>query len=226
MTLTTEKTLQMLEAIASNLQTSISRFMPESAYRDYCLWALSESSPGRQDWLQLNGAIKLAYLMTGLFNGIASDDQWEYLAACLAPLNTYFVFEAISDDLALGLGVRPTPSLYNPRRTLLAFNQAMITRLTSTDCSSQALLYNIRPTADLISSFAHKLVPARHHTHAEFYQSYNPDVSLESLDYSAWPALVANMETCAILVEQVVTTKPGHFSFGAYSAVMKVSMRS
>lgn len=92
-----------LDAIQQELIHCVADYMPSSAYRSFALWLLSTALPYHSEWLQVIGAAQIARLSLGLFDGLVDNANWLQLAYVCQPLNTYFVFEAMSDDLAINL---------------------------------------------------------------------------------------------------------------------------
>src|SRR5690349_16285099 len=121
----------MLHATLNELREALAQYLPEGPYRDFGLWALSGKMPQPEHdvWVQSLGVVQMAMLTVGLFEGIVTNEHdWQCLATLAAPLNLFFVYEAISDDLAIGLGHRANgDSTFELRhKVLYTFNAAMI----------------------------------------------------------------------------------------------------
>jgi hypothetical protein len=81
--------------------------MPSSAYRDFYLWALSSENPHRQTFLEVNGITQLVKLTITLLDGLVDSQDWPQLAEASILMSTYQIYEIVSDNLAIGLGLRP-----------------------------------------------------------------------------------------------------------------------
>ena len=118
-------------AIQERLIHCVADYMPPSAYRNFALWLLSTPLPYRTEWLQLIGVYQIVQLNLALFDGVVEDANWEQLAYVCQPLNTYFIFEAMSDDLALYLVnyCKDDPDAPMRAQLLNQFNTFMMDRL-------------------------------------------------------------------------------------------------
>jgi hypothetical protein len=193
---------QILRAIQSGLEASISDWMPAGAYRNFWLWAMRAAAPHGETWLQAIAAVQIAQLTQYLFNGIASDDHdWELLAEGTAPLAVYLVHEQVSDDLALYLAERRRgDDSYQSRRLVLeGFNQMMVRRLRNAPFDG---LHRLRQLADVVPILDQKLCSDKHRAVASAYLQEHDGLSLDDLSYGAvWPSLVVNLQTACNVVE-------------------------
>jgi hypothetical protein len=188
-----------------SLERNIPQILPESAYRDYFLWALSPDNPERETWEHLLGIPQFVQLSLALLDGIVDEQKQDQLFNYSIPMNIYLMFEVVSDDLAIGLA-QPSPQdgTSSQRRYLLnGFNDSMIKRLKGHPQKAEALLKPFQEVAWSISGFEQSLIPDKHHTIAQMYLQQHMHVSPRDLEFALWPRLVANIETCALLMESV-----------------------
>ncbi|HLF28767.1 MAG TPA: hypothetical protein VJG32_20765 [Anaerolineae bacterium] len=202
---------QMLVVTQAGFEVSLQRHVPPSLYRDFHLWALSSESPCREHYLQAMGITQLVKLTVALLGDLVEDADWPLLISYSVPLNVYLTYEAISDNVAIGLALRgASDTTYELRRDLLlAFNRAMITRLTDDAQPATQLLESLQPAARSISSFQYSLNRSQWRSYAEAYLNQRTDVTLAELEYDMWPALVANIEACAAAVQSMAGRQLG-----------------
>ncbi len=191
-----------LDAIQQGLIHCVADYMPSSAYRSFALWLLSTALPYHSEWLQVIGAAQIARLSLGLFDGLVDNANWLQLAYVCQPLNTYFVFEAMSDDLAINLvGYLETDLKASERGRLLEqFNVLMMARLNGDSKPAHKLLAPLRVESDLISSFAQSLSFEKHTSLSQIYCAQMNRQDAPEIEFSMWPRLIANMESCMDVV--------------------------
>jgi len=200
---------EILHPTLSALDDSLLRHMPACGYRDYCRWALSARNPAREQWLRLMGISQLVRLTAELLRG-TTDQGWEHLVQSTLPMNVYQIYEIITDNVAIGLATAPRDATHSLQRgVLLGFNSAMIQRLDGNRQAAADLLDSIREDAGRISAFEQSLSPARHRAAALAYLAQAAGVTLEDLERSLWPSLVANVEACAQLAARMDPRKVG-----------------
>ncbi len=199
--MSTERYTQALEATVEGLRRSLREDVPECTYRSYCDWSLSDENPRRDAFLQAMGITQLTHLTLTLLDGMVEERHWPRLVDCSVVMNVYQVWEIISDNLAIGLARRaPADSTYIERRQLvLGFNRAMVERLNGRSEHARETLRPWQQSADRLSSFTQSLIAEKHAVLAEEYVRTHPGTSLAEIEHSIWPALVANIETCAAL---------------------------
>src|SRR5689334_3726715 len=89
------------------LALSAECYMPDTPFRDYYVWALSEQNTEREKWLQLIGVRQTVLLTVKLIGDLLNHQQWTIFSQRVAPVNAYLVYEYFSDALALGIGREP-----------------------------------------------------------------------------------------------------------------------
>lgn len=192
-------------ATVSSLRDNLPAILPDSLYRDYCLWALSPENPHQRTWEHLMGIPQFVQLTLALFDGIVDAEDQQQLIAASIPMNIYLMFEVVSDDLAIGLA-HPNrgDSTYFERRHLLdVFNDAMVKRLKGHLQTTETLLSPIREITQRVSGFEQSLIPDSHNLIAKTYLGIDSRFSVRDLEYALWPRLIANIETCVIVANEV-----------------------
>jgi len=193
-----------LKVSLQKLHSSLQTHMPPSPYRDMFSWAISPQSPVQQTWLQAMGVFQLIKLTETLLDGLVNDSEWEHLLPYAARLNAYLTYEVVSDNLAIGLAhYMPEDQTHELRREILrVFNRAMIARLRGDPRPAAELLSPLRAITRPISVFQQSLNRDTQISCAQAYLKYHANgLTLDDLEYQAWPALVANIEACASLVQ-------------------------
>lgn len=187
---------QTLKSTISTFDASLQLHMPVSPYRDFQLWALQ--SPHKETWWQILGLPQFAKLTITLLNDLVSDTQWQQVMDYADVMNTYLIYETVSDNFAIHLQSRPLDDDLRKLQleTLYTFNNTIMTRLESDTVSTTELLAATRSMTERLSCFTHSLTSNEQRVFAnQFLSEYN-DASLADLEFGGWGALVANVETC------------------------------
>lgn len=217
-----------LTLTVAGLEASLQQHVPAGAYRDFWLWALSKENSQRDGFLQVIGVSQLVKLTITLLDGLVDDRHWHRLADYSVTMNVYQIYEIVSDNLAIGLASpRKGDTTTTFRRDLLrAFNSIMIARLNGDPRPAALLLAPWQSNAQRISSFDQSLNWYKQRLCAGAYLSLRDDLSLEALEYSVWPALVANIETCVELAWSMHACQSGRLLreglIGRYWAVNRL----
>ncbi|MEH1886820.1 hypothetical protein [Nostoc sp.] len=215
MSKTTAISTELLENIfdltSYGFEASVRDYLPDSTYRNYCLWALSTENPHQKDYLQVLGFKQFAQLTLTLFDGLVKDSNQEKLAKFSAPMNVYLTYENISDNLAIGLANQASDdTTYTLRRdVLLAFNETACKRLLGQSKSAEQLLAPVQHKSQCISGFWQSHNPVKHKAISQTYLNLHPHISDEDIEYGVWPCLVANIETCVAVAESVASYSVG-----------------
>jgi hypothetical protein len=182
-------------------------FLPDCPYRDFCDWTLDQPQYAPR-WLQVVGITSLLGMTRQLLRGLLDDTESARLARYGLPMTAYLTYEAISDNLAIGLARRrPDDPSHRARWELLrGFNDAMIARLRGAGGHAQELIQAVAPAAADVSIFRQSLSEHEHRALADAYVKAHPDVDPAAIEYAIVPALVANVETVAA----VTATVPDH----------------
>jgi hypothetical protein len=161
--------------------------LPEGEYRRYCHWLLDQPQY-RGRWLQVLGVPSLIGLARWLLVGLVTDAARELLIAEHGPpLFGYLIWEATSDNLAIGLGHRmPSDDTYVERAALMrTFNDAMLARLAGDRAEA--------PGSDRISLARQSLSEKEHRALLAAYLDAVPGADAHEIEFAAGPALAANI---------------------------------
>ncbi len=200
---------ETLEITVAGLEHSLIGHLPHCAYQDYCAWAVSEANPQRETWLHVMGIPQFVSLTLNLFEGVIPEPYMAAMLKVSVPVNVYLMYEVVSDDLAIGLARRcPDDPIYERQHRLLReFNRAAVKRLIGSTLPTEYLLEPVRALAEQISGFEQSLVPEKHRAMVRGYLAAAAGrVAASDVEYSLWPRLIANVETCvqvARLVEDL-----------------------
>jgi hypothetical protein len=207
----TEILENIFDLTSDGFEASVRNYLPDSTYRNYCLWALSPENPQQKDYLQVLGFKQFAQLTLTLFDGLVKDTNQEKLAKFIAPMNVYLAYENISDNLAIGLAKQaPNDTTYTLRRdVLLSFNEATCKRLLSQSASSTQLLAPVQHKSQCISGFWQSHNPVKHKAISRTYLNLHPHISSKDIEYGVWPCLVANIETCFAVADSIASSSVG-----------------
>jgi hypothetical protein len=185
--------------------TSLNSHMPPSFYRDFQQWALSDTNPNQHIWHQIIGLPQFAKLTVTLLDGLVADDKWQELMKFASVMNTYLIYETLSDNLAIGLArkIEDYGDAKIRKKSLQIFNEAMVARLKEETTRSKALMEGIRGDLRAISAFQQSLTLNEQQKIALGYVATHSNVTLEDIEYNLWSALVANIETCALVTDSL-----------------------
>jgi hypothetical protein len=161
--------------------------LPEGEYRRYCQWLL-DSAQHRGRWLQVMGVPALIELSRSLLTDLVTDATRDRLIIEHGPpLFSYLIWEATSDNLAIGLGHRrAADTTFTERAALVrAFNDAMLTRLRGGQANA--------PGSDRVSLARQSLSEVEHRALLTSYRAAVPDADARAAEFAAEPALAANI---------------------------------
>jgi hypothetical protein len=192
------------QAISIAMRDSLD-YLPDCPFRDFYAWVLSEPRY-QQRWLQLLGIEGLIRLSGALLNGLVNTDESARLTVHGAPLLVYLTYEAISDNLAIGLaGPSPGDGSHCARAGLVrAFNDAMLDRLGgATAASVRGRMLDLAAGSGEISMFRQSLSETEHRALVGAYAAAHPGTDPAAIEFTAAPPLIANIES-AITAAQAI----------------------
>lgn len=201
----------MLDATVENLRHSLQRHMPTSQQRDFYLWGTDSDNPLRDTFLYTMSVTQLINLAAFLLEDVVEPDQWKQVARYAGRLNTYFAYEIVSDDLAIGLSPLADGDAKRPlrREILYAFNYAMVERLAGDPTHSALVLKPLQRLTQSVSGFTQSMTHEHHKMILQSYLEQYPHVSAADIEYALWPVLVANIELCNDLTESMYRLNTG-----------------
>ncbi|HZF48305.1 MAG TPA: hypothetical protein VE093_06630 [Polyangiaceae bacterium] len=187
------------DQLIEGLRRSVDVDLPQGPYRDFCISSLSPENPDRSAWLQMLGVPQLVRLTLAMFDGILREHEIERILEHSVPMNVYQVWEVVSDNLCIGLGSKVAgDDTREARRAVLdAFNSAVIDRLKGGHIPARSSLLPIQADAAQICVSTQSLSPGKLQALTRAYVERHLGVSSDEIERSAWPQLVANVETCA-----------------------------
>lgn len=180
------------------LDASAQIHMPDGLYRHFYQWAFTDVNQKREIWLQLIGLTQTVKMTAELLNDLVSDDHWYDLIQYSMVMNAYLVFETVSDNLGIGVIY---PQHADLREHLTTFNDAMLARLENRKADWQLAMGKLATQME-VSGFAQSLSPQKYQQIASLYVMQHPSINMRDLEYSLFPSLVANIETCYVLYKQ------------------------
>jgi len=189
------------------------RHIPAGPYRDFTIWACSPKNPRQREFLQAAGILQLINMGNTLLLGHVDDDRWPAMLRYASLMNAYQILEVISDDLAIGLGNATLDERGRMRRGLVsAVNRAMIETLTPGRRQPAVLLLAgpARAAAKQASGFEHSSNRGIRGFAAEYALSLAAQGKtvppLEEIEFGLWPVLVASVEMCRELADEMEGT--------------------
>lgn len=191
------------QATLEQIRNSLIRHMPDGSQKDFYLWGLSPENPTQNDFLQMVGMNQIVNLSTHILQPLIQPDDWERVACYVGLLHAYFMYELVSDDLAVGLSLIPTrnPSIQARQDILHSFNGAMVKRLSGVPNPSTELLEYIQPSTANVSGYNQASIHEKYIAQFKQYSSAQSNVDSHQFQFDLWSVLVANIETCNELIE-------------------------
>lgn len=179
------------------------RYLPAGEYRRFGGWLLDQ--PGyRRRWLQVLGVPALLQLTHALLGGLVSDMTIDrVLTGSAPPLLSYLIWEAASDNLAIGLG-HPSdvdPSFTERRVLVRQFNDMMIARLTG-EASGV-------PETGGVSLPRQSLSESEHRALLSGYLAAVPGADGHQIEFAVGPVLAANAAAAKRAVEMMSANAVG-----------------
>lgn len=193
----------ILPATIDSIHYSLMRHMPLSQQRQFYLWGISSNNPHQPTFLSAVNVPQLVGLSAFFLDGLVPQEHWAKLCRYAGRINSYFMYEVASDDLAIGLApFADTDTAYPLRREILyAFNYVMIERLGGEPTRASIMLEPLEFFSKTISTFTQSMTREKHMQCLREYRKIYPDVSGLDIEYAVWPLLVANIEACRELAE-------------------------
>ncbi len=195
---------RVLHDTSEFLALSAQHYMPDMAFRDYYVWALSDQN-GQQDvWHQLIGLRQTVLLTVKLMGDMLTDEQWNTFSKRVAPVNAYLVYEYFSDALALGIGREALQEQGDilRHRLLHNFNEAASNYLQDETHTTERYLNSLEPLSNAVSIFKQSLSPHKHQSIANAYLDGHSLVHMSEIEYSTFSLLLANLQMCMDVVSR------------------------
>lgn len=190
------------QATLEQIRNSLTRHMPDGAQKDFYLWGVSTENPTQEDFLQMVGMNQIINLSTRILQPLIQPEDWQRVACAAGLLHAYFMYELVSDDLAVGLSLTPTrnASIQARQDILHSFNGAMVKRLSGVPNRSTELLEYIQPSTANISGYNQASIHEKYIAQFKQYSAMQPNTNSQ-FQFDLWSVLVANIETCNELIE-------------------------
>ncbi len=188
------------EATVDKIKSSLDAHMPASVQRDFYMWGLSASNPNRDEFLQVVGMNQVINLASHILEPMLKLDDWQTVADYCGLIHAYFMYELVSDDLAVGLSLMPqrSKSLEVRSDLLHSFNGTMVKRLSGVPNPSSEMLAFVEPLTRTLTG--HNQSSTREKYAAHFEQFLKTRTDITSSTFELWPILVANIEACNAIV--------------------------
>jgi len=191
----------LAQATLDKIKASLDEHMPAGVQRDFYLWGLSPENPNRDEFLQLVGMNQIVNLATHILEPMVKVENWQTAADYCGLIHAYFMYELVSDDLAVGLSLLPRrdASIQTRKDMLHSFNGAMVKRLSGVPNHSSELLEFIQPTTLNVVGYNQASAHEKYVTQFQQFMKMQPGNT--SGKFELWPILVANVEACNALVK-------------------------
>jgi hypothetical protein len=203
---------EIAKATIENVRSSLVRHMPVSPQRNYYLWGISTSNPYQAEFLQMIGVNQLINLSTQMVGDLIEPEDQATIAQYCGRINSYFMYEIISDNIANGLSALcvADDNAAIRRDILHSFNHVMVSRLKGDHSHTADMLQPIEGLTRNVSCFAQSMTPRKHQECINAYLRLKPEVTQQEIEFGVWPILVANIESCHELAEYM-----SHFQIGS-----------
>ncbi len=210
---TPEMSLQahIQDATLESIRNSLRRHVPLGHQQNFYLWGTSPGNSHQKTFLQIMGILQLVNLASALLEDLVEPEYWPELSGYIGQINAYFMYEIVSDDLAIGLSPFATGDSAFPlrREILFGFNYVMTERLHGEPTPTIELMQPLEHFIQFVSGFEQSLTPAKHSDILAAYLKDHPDIPSKAIEYGIWPLLVANIESCRELTEMMSSLNIG-----------------
>ncbi|MBL8119068.1 MAG: hypothetical protein J0L63_17585 [Anaerolineae bacterium] len=188
-----------------SIRYSLTNLMPEGERQRFYLWGISPENPDQNGFLQTIGVNQIINLSHHLLANLVETDYMEEVAQYCGALNSYFMYEIVSDDMAIGLmTLRNNGEANRERKEVLQhFNQAMVERLSGNGATSAELMSPIENSVREISTFRQSLSQPRLMHYLDLYMEDRPQAFRHDIEYAAWPMLLTNIDVCGQAVDRM-----------------------
>lgn len=169
----------MLDSTIESIRHSLERHMPFSPQRDFYMWGTTPENPLQDTFLYAMSVTQLINLSSYLLEDMVAPQHWKKLARYTGRLNTYFMYEIVSDDLAIGLApLAAADETYPLRRQILyGFNHVMVDRLSGEATDTADILEPLKPLTGPVSGFTQSMTREKHDMLLNSYLKHRPGVS-------------------------------------------------
>ncbi|MBI1281476.1 MAG: hypothetical protein GC179_25340 [Anaerolineaceae bacterium] len=193
----------LTETTLEKIKCSLIKDMPSGIQRDFYLWGISDENPNRHDFLQLVGMNQVINLTTHILEPMIGAKDWQKIAEYSGLIHAYFMYELVSDDLAVGLSLMPThdTSLIMRKDILHSFNGVMVKRLSGVPNHSSELLTFIQQATLKISGYSQPTTREKYVAQFQKFMKAHPEIASNGINFELWPILIANIESCKALLE-------------------------
>ncbi len=113
---------EVVQTTRAELLVRLDRYLPDTDFRAYFAWALSEDNPDRELYTRIIGLTQLGNLTAAMLGDLPGPDSWPTLMRTALPVNMYQIFEVVSDNLGIGLAALDPAEPSAVRDLLLRFN--------------------------------------------------------------------------------------------------------
>jgi len=191
------------QATLEKIKCSLMKDMPAGIQRDFYLWGISDANPNRHEFLQLVGMNQVINLTTHILEPMVEANDWQKMAEYCGLIHTYFMYELVSDDLAVGLSHIPIrdASMLIRKDILHSFNGAMVKKLSGIPNHSSELLEFVQPSTLSISGYSQPTTREKYVAQFQKFLKANPEYASTSFNFDLWSILIANIESCHTLLE-------------------------
>ncbi len=182
--------------------TFIDQYLPASSYKDFSRWGIDEQNIYRSEYLQMSSLTQMCTMFSYLYHSATHDHlKWEQLCQSFGKILVYQIYEVISDNISMGLGLAINDDYHKKSQLVRYFNTAMIESLNS----SIIVLDNQQ-----IKALSHDLSLVEQHIsltrNQDLYEKYlnytNPQSTNQPLP-ELWIALYANIASCLDFINQI-----------------------
>ncbi|MEZ4669995.1 MAG: hypothetical protein R3E39_18990 [Anaerolineae bacterium] len=193
------------------LRESLTQQMPPGERQQFYLWGTSPENPLQDEFIQIIGAQQIINLSSHLLDSLVDSYQWDRLAQYVGLINTYFIYEIVSDDLGIGLStISPhDPTVIRKREILSTFNKAMGQKLKGNPTETTQLLQPIFEPCQTISSFAQSMSLPKYQAQLASYIQQKPTANAHNIEFGIWSVLTANIEACVSVVNEISSLNVG-----------------
>ncbi|AGC62149.1 hypothetical protein MULP_02290 [Mycobacterium liflandii 128FXT] len=187
---------EVLDNLTKGIAGVLQDAFADSPCRDFFLWCSSPQSPAQPEWLRLSGSGATHAMTEKVLLYSMEDAHAEHLLGQSSALNTYLAFDAVANDLGIGLGMDPRldgPHERLRRKLATDVNHAAIRALSRPRPAAPMLLADSRASARRIDFLIQTPSGA---AYSQLVKAFNAQCGRNvraDVRAALWPLLVGNI---------------------------------
>ena len=180
----------------------IQQQLPPSNYKEFSRWGIDEQNIYRSEYLQMSSLTQMCTMFTYLYHSAIADRQkWNILCESFGTMLIYQIYEVISDNISMGLGLAINPDYQQKNQLIRYFNTAMVESLDNGIIMLDH--QRIKALSKNISLIEQHISLPRNQDLFDKYCAHK-NIRLDTIEEpEIWVALYANIASCLDFINQI-----------------------